>query len=84
MDKQKQWLLNQSKISVHFWQNGVNRADKNNKKGLALERQFRSKDGGQATIPVQSPLVEPINNFLFDNKAYSGVFKRIHILKINH
>ena len=59
VDKQKQWLLNQNKISVHFWQNGVNRADKNNKKGLALERQFRSKDGGQATIPVQSPLVEP-------------------------
>ena len=37
---------------VHSWQNGVNRADKSDKKGVALERQFDFKDGGQVIVPV--------------------------------
>ena len=37
---------------VHSWQNGVNRADKSDRKGLALERQFDFKDGGQVIVPV--------------------------------
>ena len=36
----------------HSWQNGVKHADKNSRKGLAIERQFAFKDSDQVIIPI--------------------------------